>query len=405
MRVFICFSQSDHSFVESITQQLRQHDVIVVTSQDTPDLLPSIQQLQDFDAFILIVSESSFDTLQHRHLTAKYIGLQRHAPQKIFLPIFLEESCYQKASPTLRSFQSVVHRHSSVLSIIQQALYLLGVIDNITIQESGPLADVALTTDLPTEIMPSTPLPNDSSTALMDRIRQLRNRSPIFQAGKNRSLYIIIIGIVMLLLPSVILFSVFSQKPQSSIATGINLRPTISDTSTDATQTPEPSIDMTTATSSPTIASSVTPLPDVVATSTHVPTATRTPMTTSGVKVTGVLVSGANSYFGEEDVTINNTSPITAMVITITIQKTSGTTYGGEYTTFDSGLVSYTHIDNGSTITFKYILNAGKSIQPKSNWWVAAQILGNGRTHDYTADTYSALITSNGITNTITGAF
>jgi Carbohydrate binding domain len=137
MQVFVCFAQSDQQFAELLIQQLYQRRVTVITPPEPSSTYT--HYLKNIDAFILIVSERSLGSLYLRHLSAKFIGLQKYEPGKFFLPIFLDENSYQQAWSTIRPFQSLVKSRSTVESIIQQSLYLLGLIDVISIQESGPL--------------------------------------------------------------------------------------------------------------------------------------------------------------------------------------------------------------------------------------------------------------------------
>jgi endoglucanase len=142
-----------------------------------------------------------------------------------------------------------------------------------------------------------------------------------------------------------------------------------------------------------------TPIPS---TPTPIPnTPTPTP-SGNGVTATGVVAS-SSPYFSEEDVKFNNTSSITAMTITITVQKTTSVTYSSMYGTF--GSLTMTHTDNGSTITYTYTLNSGQTIAAGTNRLVAAQFSGNGTAHSTTGDTWSITTTSGGKTNTLSGHF
>ena len=114
-------------------------------------------------------------------------------------------------------------------------------------------------------------------------------------------------------------------------------------------------------------------------------------------------VASSSPYYTEEDVKFGNTSPITAMSITITVQKTAGVSYNGMYATV--GNLAMTHIDNGSTITYAYTLTSGQTIPPGSNQLAAAQFSGNGTAHATTGDLWSITTTSGGITNTVSGHF
>ncbi len=133
------------------------------------------------------------------------------------------------------------------------------------------------------------------------------------------------------------------------------------------------------------------------------PTPTPTPATGgNGVSATGVVAS-SSPYYSEEDVKLSNTAAITAMTATITVQKTTGVSYNGQYVTF--GGVTMTHTDTGSALVYTATLNAGQTISPSTNLLVAAQFGGNGTPHATTGDTWSLTTTSGGVSNTQSGHF
>jgi hypothetical protein len=148
-----------------------------------------------------------------------------------------------------------------------------------------------------------------------------------------------------------------------------------------------------------------TPTPTrVTSTPTPTPPPTSTPTPSSGgngVTATGSVASNS-PWFGEEDLKLSNTSSITALTATITVQKTAGVSFNGQYATF--GGVTMTHADNGSTITYTFTLNSGQSLAPGS-YLSAAQFGGTGTTHPTTGDTWSLTTTSGGVTSTQSGHF
>jgi glucosylceramidase len=172
-------------------------------------------------------------------------------------------------------------------------------------------------------------------------------------------------------------------------------------TSSPATSTPPPVTSTSTPpTSTPTLPTATpTSLPS---TPTPLPATPTPPSGSNGVTATGVVAS-SSPYYSEENVKFSNTSAITAMAVTITVQKTSGVSYNGMYTTF--GGVTTTHADNGSTIVYTYTLNAGQTIPPSSNLLASAQFGGNGTAHSTTGDTWSITTTSGGVANTVSGHF
>ncbi len=138
------------------------------------------------------------------------------------------------------------------------------------------------------------------------------------------------------------------------------------------------------------------------------PTATPTSPPTStptsggnGVTATGSVAQNS-PYYGEEDLKFSNTSTITAMTATITVQKTTGITYSSAYATF--GGVTMTHADNGSTITYTFTLNSGSNLSAGS-YLDAAQFSGTGTAHSTTGDLWTITTTTSSGTSTQSGHF
>jgi xyloglucan-specific exo-beta-1,4-glucanase len=184
-----------------------------------------------------------------------------------------------------------------------------------------------------------------------------------------------------------------SPPPTATPTQGGGSTPTATAT---ATRTPTPTSTPSTGTPTPTRTPTPTP--------TRTPPPTPTSTTTSGgngVTATGVVASNS-PYFGEEDVKFSNTASITAMTVTITVQKTTGVSYSGAYTTF--GGATITHVDNGSTVVYTFTLNSGQSLSPGS-YMTAAQFSGTGTAHSTTGDLWSITTTTSGGTNTISGHF
>ncbi len=131
-------------------------------------------------------------------------------------------------------------------------------------------------------------------------------------------------------------------------------------------------------------------------------TATATPSGGSnGVTATGTVVT-ATAYYAKEAVTYSNNATITAMTISITVQKTTGVSFSGAYATGTG--VTATHVDNGSTIVYTYTLSSGHIISPDTNQ-VAAQFNLTGTIHPTANDQWSITTTSGGVTNTASGYF
>ncbi len=194
----------------------------------------------------------------------------------------------------------------------------------------------------------------------------------------------------------------FGSEPPANGATPTAVSGTPTPTATTGAGTPTPTAVSSTPTPTPTATAVATRTPTPTPTTTS---STPTPTATTsgnGVTASGVVAS-SSPYFGEEDLKFSNTSTITAMTITITVQKTAGITYSGSYATFGGGTL--THVDNGSTVTYTFTLNSGQTIPPSSNLLAAAQFSGTGTTHSTTGDLWSITTTTSGGTNTLSGHF
>lgn len=106
-------------------------------------------------------------------------------------------------------------------------------------------------------------------------------------------------------------------------------------------------------------------------------------------------------WFNEENVVLSTTAPITALTVTITVPATD-VAYSGAYNTFGGQIVN-SHTD-GATIVYSFRLSPGQTIAPGSVTF-AAQMSGNGATHDVSGDSWTATYTSGGVTYTRSGTF
>jgi hypothetical protein len=106
-------------------------------------------------------------------------------------------------------------------------------------------------------------------------------------------------------------------------------------------------------------------------------------------------------WFDEDDVVLSTTAPITALTLTITVPATD-VTFSGVYNTFGSQIVN---ANRGSTnLAYSFTLSPGQTIGPGAGNF-AAQMKGNGATHDVTADSWSVTYSSGGATYTQSGKF
>jgi mannan endo-1,4-beta-mannosidase len=124
---------------------------------------------------------------------------------------------------------------------------------------------------------------------------------------------------------------------------------------------------------------------------------------TGSVTATGVVTS-SSGWFTEEQLRLSNTANITALSITITVQRTTGVSASGQYNTI-GGTISQGNSSTATAITYVFSLNAGQTLTPGTNRTFAVQMGGNGTVHPTAGDTYSVTGTAGGQPFTLTGTF
>jgi len=124
---------------------------------------------------------------------------------------------------------------------------------------------------------------------------------------------------------------------------------------------------------------------------------------TESVTATGVVTS-SSGWFTEEQLRLSNTANITALSITITVQRTTGVSASGQYNTI-GGIISQSNNSTASAITYVFSLNAGQTLTPGTNRTFAVQMSGNGTVHPTSGDTYTVTGTAGGQPFTLTGTF
>jgi hypothetical protein len=116
------------------------------------------------------------------------------------------------------------------------------------------------------------------------------------------------------------------------------------------------------------------------------------------------VVNSNSAYFNDEGVRIANTTVITALSVTITMQNTGGLSYSGEYNTA-GGSIAMSHASTAGSISCVFTLSAGQTLSPGSNWLFDAQAGGSGTAHPAAGDTFTVIYTTGGQTVTQTGNF
>jgi chitin-binding protein len=123
----------------------------------------------------------------------------------------------------------------------------------------------------------------------------------------------------------------------------------------------------------------------------------------SGAAITAVVTS-ASPWFNEQQVRISNTTPITALSVTILVQRTAGISYSGQYNTV-GGQVQQSNASTSAAVTYQFTLAPGQTLSPGTNRTFAAQTSGTGTSHPTAGDTYTVIYTSGGVQRTQSGTF
>jgi hypothetical protein len=127
------------------------------------------------------------------------------------------------------------------------------------------------------------------------------------------------------------------------------------------------------------------------------------PATTASVVVTTVINSNS-AFFDDEGVKVSNSTPITALSITINVQNTGGLSFNGQYNTVGSS-IAQNHSSTSTVITYQYTLAPGQTLSPGNSYLFDAQISGSGTTHPTSGDTFTITYTTGGQTFTQSGHF
>jgi hypothetical protein len=124
---------------------------------------------------------------------------------------------------------------------------------------------------------------------------------------------------------------------------------------------------------------------------------------TGGVTVTPVVASSSN-FFNEEDVRIANTASLSALTVTVVVQRTTGISFSGQFNTV-GGTITQSYSSTAATVTYTFTLNAGQTLTPNTNYTFAAQTSGTGTAHPTAEDTWTVTYTSGGTNFNQTGHF
>jgi endoglucanase len=125
---------------------------------------------------------------------------------------------------------------------------------------------------------------------------------------------------------------------------------------------------------------------------------------TSGSLTATPVVSTSSPWFNELQLRVANTGSLTALSITIVVQRTPGVGYSGQYNTV-GGQIAQTNGSTTAAITYQFTLLAGQTLNASTGRTFAVQTSGNGTAHPTAGDTYTLTYTSGGQTFTTSGHF
>ncbi|MBO0857163.1 MAG: endo-1,4-beta-xylanase [Chloracidobacterium sp.] len=124
---------------------------------------------------------------------------------------------------------------------------------------------------------------------------------------------------------------------------------------------------------------------------------------TGGVTITPAI-NASGPWYNEQVVRLNNTGTITALTVTIVIQRTTGVSFSGMYNTVGGQILQSDSI-SATAVTYQFTLAAGQTLGPATNLTFAAQASGTGTIHPTSGDTYTVNYTIGGVSFTQTGHF
>ena len=121
--------------------------------------------------------------------------------------------------------------------------------------------------------------------------------------------------------------------------------------------------------------------------------------------VTATPVVSTNSpWFNELQLRLANTGTLTALTVTVVVQRTPGVSYSGQYNTV-GGQVTQANSSTTAAITYTFTLNAGQTLGASTSRTFAVQTSGNGTLHPTSGDTWTVVYTSGGQQFTTSGTF
>jgi endo-1,4-beta-xylanase len=115
-------------------------------------------------------------------------------------------------------------------------------------------------------------------------------------------------------------------------------------------------------------------------------------------------IAASGPWFNEQQIQISNTSTITALTVTVTIQRTGNIAFSGQYNTV-GGQITQSHTQTSTAVTYQFVLTAGQTLGAANGRIFAAQTSGTGTVHPTAGDTYTVTYTTGGQNFTKSGGF
>jgi endo-1,4-beta-xylanase len=123
-----------------------------------------------------------------------------------------------------------------------------------------------------------------------------------------------------------------------------------------------------------------------------------------GVVTVTPVINASGPWFNEEAVRLANTAPLTALTVTVVIQRTTGVSFSGIYNTV-GGQIQQSNSSTTAAVTYTWTLAPGQTLGIGTNRLFAAQTGGTGTVHPTAGDTWTVTYTSGGASFTQSGNF
>ena len=162
-----------------------------------------------------------------------------------------------------------------------------------------------------------------------------------------------------------------------------------------------------TTTTPTTVVPTTTTAPTTTTTATTTTVAPTTTTTTTTIPGNGVTVRASAVTSGRvlsDALTIDNSSDVTSLTVTITVDATRGERYWSASSTYPRGSISATH-SGSSTITYRFTLASRRTISAGSHGVLTAAFTLRAGAHPAAGDAWTVTSTAGGVTATVSGSF